>query len=251
MLGVGSLGHMRVALISDIHGSEVALRAVLDRIERDAVDRVVCLGDTATLGPEPGFVLDTLRALGCPCIMGNHDAFLLDPELVHTYTKIQVVVACIDWCRERLSPAQIEFVRTFVPSAEIALGEGATLFAYHGSPRSHTEDILATTPPDALDQFLDGRTGTVLAGGHTHIQMMRQHRGAIVVNPGSVGLPFREYVAGGPPTLMAHAEYAVVEAEGGAPSVTLRRVPLDRGALRASVAASDVPLREMLLVQDA
>jgi predicted phosphodiesterase len=79
--------------------------------------------------------------------------------------------------------------------------------------------------------------------------MLRQHRGALLVNPGSVGLPFKEYVAGRPPTLLDHAEYATIEAERGEVSVTLRRVPLDRGALRASVSSSDNPLRGMLLQQ--
>ncbi len=75
---------MRIALISDIHANEVALGAVLDDIERTGVDRVVCLGDVATLGPRPESVLDRIRQMDCPCIMGNHDAFLLDPELIHT-----------------------------------------------------------------------------------------------------------------------------------------------------------------------
>jgi hypothetical protein len=34
------------------------------------------------------------------------------------------------------------------------------------------EDILASTPPEALDAMLAGTTATVLAGGHTHIQQM-------------------------------------------------------------------------------
>lgn len=68
---------MRVALISDIHANEVALQAVLDDIARVGVDQIVCLGDVATLGPRPGATIQTLRDLACPCIQGNHDAFLL------------------------------------------------------------------------------------------------------------------------------------------------------------------------------
>jgi predicted phosphodiesterase len=51
---------MRVALISDLDGNMVALRAVLDRIAQSGVDRVVCLGDVATLGPAPARVIETL-----------------------------------------------------------------------------------------------------------------------------------------------------------------------------------------------
>jgi predicted phosphodiesterase len=111
------------------------------------------------------------------------------------------------------------------------------------------EDLLATTPEAKLDQALSGYSATVMAGGHTHIQMLRQHRGTLLVNPGSVGLAFREYVAGKAPTLLMHAEYAVVQAHKGAVSVELRRVPLDKSALRSAIAATDNPLRASLLQQ--
>jgi predicted phosphodiesterase len=243
---------MRIALVSDLHGNEVALRAVLDDAARVGVDRIVCLGDVATLGPRPREVLAMLRELGCACILGNHDEFLLDAALIHSYTEAPVIVDAVDWCRRQLSDDELAFVRTFLPNLEIALDprdSDTTLFVFHGSPGSHMEDLLATTSPDELDRLLDGRRATVMAGGHTHVQMLRQHRGILLVNPGSVGLPFKEFVEGKTPTLMRHAEYATVEAASGAVSVTLRRVPVDAQALRASVAACDYPLREFVLAQ--
>jgi putative phosphoesterase len=240
---------MRVALISDLHANELALKAVLADIKQVGVDQVICLGDVATLGPRPGWVIKTLRDLGCACIMGNHDAFLLDPQLIHTYTEAPIIVDAVDWCRDELSADELDFLRSFQPSLQIALDAHSTLLLFHGSPRSHMEDVLATTPPNDLDRMLDGRYATVMAGGHTHIQMLRQHRGTLLVNPGSVGLPFKEYVAGRTPTVLAHAEYATVEAAGGAVNVSLRRVALDKAALRAAAAASENPLRGMLIQQ--
>jgi hypothetical protein len=78
---------MRIALISDLHATDVALRAVLDDIARVGVDQIICLGDVATLGPSPNLVLQMLRDIGCPCITGNHDAFLLDPQLIAKYQR--------------------------------------------------------------------------------------------------------------------------------------------------------------------
>jgi predicted phosphodiesterase len=193
--------------------------------------------------------MHTLRHLKCPCIMGNHDAFLLDPGLIHTYTEAPIIVDAVDWCRGELCAEDLDLLRTFQPSLRIALDAQTTLLLFHGSPRSHMEDLLATTPSDELERMLDGHSATVMAGGHTHIQMLRQHRGTLVVNPGSVGMPFKEYVAGQTPTLLPHAEYATIEAGGGAATVTLRRVALDKAALRAAAAASNNPLRAMLLQQ--
>lgn len=240
---------MRIALISDLHGNEVALRAVFDDIAKAGVDETICLGDVATLGPRPNEVIGMLRDRRCRCIQGNHDAFMLDPALIHTYTEVPVVVDAVEWCRARLTPEDLAFLETFRTTLSLPLDGDATLFLYHGTPRSHMEDLLATASPAEVDEMLCGCTGTVLAGGHTHLQMLRQHRGMLIVNPGSVGLPFKEYVAGREPTLLLHAEYAMVEAKNGAVNVQLRRVPVDKRAMRAAVEPTDNPLREMLLRQ--
>ncbi|MGA9525340.1 MAG: metallophosphoesterase family protein [Myxococcaceae bacterium] len=240
---------MRLALISDLHGNEVALRAVLKSARAKGVDQVVCLGDVATLGPRPRAILDLLRELRCVCILGNHDEFLVDPTLLGQYTEAPFIVQAIDWCRDQLSPEDLAFVRTFQRDAELPLEGGASLYLFHGSPKSHMVDLLATTPADALDELLGDRRATVMAGGHTHVQMLRQHRGVWLVNPGSVGLPFKEYVAGRAPQILPHAEYATVESTGSEVSVTLHRVDLDKDALRAAARESTHPMKGMLLAQ--
>jgi putative phosphoesterase len=227
---------MRIALVSDIHGNQLALEAVLRDVRAQGVEQVACLGDTATLGPEPLAVLHTLEELGCPCIMGNHDEFLLQPELVAQYTKAEVIVEAIAWCHAQLGPRERAFIASFKATAELPLDAEHSLFLFHGSPDSHTHDLLSTTPEAELDQALGTRKAAVMAGGHTHIQMLRQHRGTLLVNPGSVGMPFERYVAGARPIIMPYAEYAVVSAAHGRIAVDLRRVQLDKHALRAAAA---------------
>ena len=239
---------MRTALISDLHGNIVALRAVLAQIRRSRADRIVCLGDVATLGPAPAEVIETLAELGCACVLGNHDAFLLDPELIRQYTETPVIVAAVDACRAALGSSELDFLRTFQATLDLEM-DGATLGLFHGSPRSHMEDLLATTSANDLDQALGQRRATVMAGGHTHVQMLRQHRGTLLVNPGGLGLPFETYVSGGPPRILAYAEYATVDAVNGSVDVTLPRVPVDRGELIAEVERWDNPLQGYLLEQ--
>jgi putative phosphoesterase len=239
----------RIALISDIHANAVALRAVLTEIHRTGVDQIVCLGDVATLGPQPNAVIEILGDLGCPCIMGNHDEFLLDAELVHTYSESSGVIASINWSRSRLSSGELNFLRGFERRREISLGRESTLQLFHGSPRSHMEDILVSTPAEALDEMLAGITGTVLVGGHTHLQMLRQHHGNLLVNPGSVGLPFKDYVGGRAPAILSHAEYATIEDLDGVIGVSLRRVTLDKHELRRAQNETEHPLGPWLLEQ--
>ncbi len=235
-----------LALISDLHANLLALETVLADMERRGIEQLYCLGDVATLGPKPLEVLSRLQELGCRCIMGNHDEFMLDAELIHTYTEAPVVVEAVAWCREQLGDSDLNFIRGFVPSIPLQL-EGVDVLLYHGSPKSNMQDLVSTTTDDELDEALKGTSATVLAGGHTHLQMLRQHRGALVLNPGSVGQPFRERVTDRPPTVLPHTEYASVELRDGAVSVQLHRIPLDKAALHAQASeAPDNPITEYL-----
>jgi predicted phosphodiesterase len=240
---------MRIALISDIHGNMIALEAVLAEINRNRPDHIVCLGDVATLGPHPRDVIDAVRTLGCPCIMGNHDEFLIDPQLVHSYNMMPIVVDSIEWCQNQLSESELGFLATFTRTLRVPLNSSETLLLFHGSPRSHMEVLLATTPADEVDVLLAGHSADIMAGGHTHIQMIRQHRGRILLNPGSVGLPFKEHVTGQYATFMAHAEYATIDVVGNTIGIAAHRIPLDKSLLLEAVAKTDNPLRNVLLRQ--
>ena len=69
---------MRIALLSDIHGNEVALRAVLEDIEaQGGVDAYWVLGDLVALGPKPVEVLEQLSSLqNLQVIRGNTDRYV-------------------------------------------------------------------------------------------------------------------------------------------------------------------------------
>lgn len=236
----------RIALISDIHGNAVALRETLRHIREHGADEIVFLGDAATLGAAPVEVIDTLGQLGCPCIMGNHDEYIFDPGKSDAHNDAPLIREAIDWCRDQLRPDQVEFLRGFGSGLSLPLGRSQRLELFHGSPDSNTVDLLAETPADEFDDQLGETRAAVMAGGHTHVQMIRQHRGSLVANPGSVGAPFLEFVHGGPPTILPRAEYATVEARGEDVSVTLHRVDLDRGELTKAVLESSNPMREAL-----
>jgi predicted phosphodiesterase len=237
----------RIALISDIHGNEIALQHVLRSIREQGADEIVCLGDVATLGVAPREVLDMLKDVGCPCIAGNHDDYVLGGPLDDGHATSEVLRDAILWCRDELSTPQLDFVRGFEEGLVMPLGAHHTLRLFHGSPSSNLINLLPDTPPAEFNSLLGNARSAVMAGGHTHIQMLRQHEGTLVVNPGSVGAPFREYPVAGPPLILPHAEYAMVKAEGTDIAVTLHRVSLDRRALARAAAASSNPLASELM----
>jgi predicted phosphodiesterase len=100
--------------------------------------------------------------------------------------------------------------------------------------------IVPTTPDEALDEMLGETSASILVGGHTHLQMIRRHRDAHLINVGSVGLPG----IGAATQRNQHvrwAEYAIVEAEGDRLDISLRRTPLDIDQMLARARASGMP----------
>lgn len=229
---------MKIGLIADIHGNLLALDAVLTDLAADRVEHLVCLGDIALLGPRPSEVIARLRSLGCPSVLGNVDAWVLDATLVE-----QSNSALSAWNVAQLSDADRAYLGACPMTLEIPLAAGTTLLACHGSPRSYYEVIAAGTPPaDLLAMIADPRPAFV-AGGHTHRQLLRRDGETMFVNPGSVGLPG---VGPDHPLLernrqISWAEYAVIDAHNDRFSVDLRRIPLDLDRMFADARASGMP----------
>ncbi len=234
---------MRLGLIADIHGILPALEAVLRDIARKRVDQLICLGDVA-FGPQPREVLQCVRSLGCPVIMGNADARLLDPTIpasepftsdIRTNTWARRLS---EWCNSFLRPDDHEYMRTFLPTFTVDLGVD-TLLCYHGSPRTYFDAIYATTPAEKLAEMFVGSDATILAGGHTHRQLYRRWRHRTLINSGSVGRPYDgdEQAT----NVLPWAEYAIITTQSGVLSIDLRHVAIDVAEIIRVTRESEMP----------
>jgi predicted phosphodiesterase len=232
---------MRTALVSDVHGNAVALEALLADLDREPVDQVAALGDMAQGGPQPAEVVDRVAALGWPVVLGNADAFLLDPDAgAEEASEGQLEARA--WSVERLGAQRLETIRGFAPTVEAELGGGHTLLAFHGSPGSYDDFLFPATPEGVFRALLGDARASVLAGGHIHLQFLRRVGDAVFVNPGSVGLSYDHEQVDEEFRADPWAAYAVIETEGaGGLEVAFRRVPLDRGALVGAVLGSGMP----------
>ena len=230
---------MLLAVVSDIHGNLPALEAVLAELEADDVDELICLGDVA-LGPQPRETLERVRGLGCAVVMGNWDAWILEGFPQASKEPWSRFVEQGEWWAGKLSAGDRSFVRTFQPRVELQLGE-AEVVCFHGSPSSYDDMILATTAHEELLRLLNDCHQPLLLGGHSHVQLVRVIEGSLLVNPGSVGLPFRGIPLGELQLISPWAEYAVVRVEGSQVSVDLRRTRYDVEAMLRQTIESGVP----------
>ena len=230
---------MRIAFISDIHGNLHALDLVLADLQNKSADQIICLGDVASLGPQPREVIARLRVLNIPIIMGNHDTYLLDPQL--TASHHPWLRAAELWCEAQLTTDDFNFLRSFEPHLSYILDQNTTLLCFHGSPRSNEEFIYPSATSEALNEIFDGHSAQVLVGGHTHVQLVRQHKGTLLLNPGSVGAPLEYPMRGPDQHVFRRAEYAILELNDGRLTTNLYRLPIDFEYLAQVARASGLP----------
>ena len=217
---------MRVAALYDIHGNLPALEAILEEVERSAVDVIVVGGDVAW-GPLPRPTVQALMDLGdrARFVMGNADR---EVAARHDESRgLEPWVAEVNlWCADQLTRAQMEFLEDFKATVVVDVdGLGPTLFC-HGSPRSDEATFTAATSDERVSELLDATEQATVVCGHTHAQFDRSVGPWRVINAGSVGLPFGQ----------PGAYWALL-----GPDVELRRTPYDLERTAARVRASGVP----------
>jgi len=170
------------ALLYDIHGNLPALEAVVADARAAGANQFVLGGDYAMAGAFPQETVKALGKLDAEWIRGNTERWLEDPsdapddELLHR---------SIEFCRDRLGSKGTEKLFRLPEQIEV---DGACVC--HASPHS---DILTFMPePTGGDhQLLTNSNAEVVIFGHSHLQFSREAEGGrLLVNPGSVGLPF-------------------------------------------------------------
>jgi predicted phosphodiesterase len=230
---------VRIAVLSDLHAHLVALEAVLDDARRSGVSGYLVLGDIVDLGPEPGRVVDRVRALACPVVGGNHDP--LDER-----SSVPVLEASRVWSRQVLTAEQQQWLDGLSDELHLVVG-GCRVWAVHASPGSRTHPIVVATPDAEIGGWLATRPCDVLCCGHTHLQLLRRLGTTTVLNVGSVGMPFRELHAGGPPTIFPWAEYVILDLDAGGAAFELKRVPYDFAEFERSFRESGFAQADALL----
>jgi putative phosphoesterase len=203
-----------LACIYDVHGNLPALEAVLDDARSVGADAYVLGGDYALFGGWPAETVARLRELpNATWIRGNGERWTADPHDAPDWTR-GAVATCAEALGERLTAELADLPER----AEIA-----DWMIVHGSPLS---DVRSFAPhaDDTDVELLAGEAPEQLLFGHTHVPFVRQLEPTLLLNPGSVGMPFD-----GDP----RAAYALIEGD----AVEQRRLDYDHAASAAAVRA--------------
>ncbi|MFK0282507.1 metallophosphoesterase family protein [Streptomyces sp. NPDC090499] len=180
----------RVAVLSDVHGVLPALEAVLAEPDVSTADRIVLTGDI-TAGPQPTQVLDLLTGLGDRVIWvsGNADRELREFRRGQRDTIPDPIAP---WAASQLRQDHLDLLGSLPRSFSLSVnGLGEVLFC-HATPRDDEEVVLVDSSLDRWKEVFDGLDPGIrtVVCGHTHMPFVRLAHGRLVINPGSIGMPY-------------------------------------------------------------
>jgi len=186
------------AIISDIHANAEALKVVLDAIDREKIEQIICLGDVVGYNAEPNECIDILRERKIPTILGNHDAVAC--ELEEPWGFNAVALPAILWTRKELTEDNKEWLQRLPDTLNFV-----DFAAVHGAPKNHNTYIFTWEDVHPFLYFLEEQNTELCFHGHTHIPIILSSDGTYsldedgnfkmkrgkeyFINPGSVGQP--------------------------------------------------------------
>ncbi|MDE6584856.1 MAG: metallophosphoesterase [Anaeroplasmataceae bacterium] len=159
---------MKLAIFTDIHGNLEALTAILEDIQRNPVDDVICLGDVLGIGPNPKECLAQIIQNHVKLVLGNHELYFLDG--FHEKGISIEEFEYLEWERSFMD----EEDRRFLKNCPLSLTYGKLQFSHFliEDEKSH----MPFYPLDVLKQenLNYGNSSTIYIG-HWHRPFIKEH----------------------------------------------------------------------------
>nr|WP_155668302.1 metallophosphoesterase family protein [Ornithinibacillus caprae] len=217
-------------MISDIHGNQTALEAVLTDIDQRGIKRIFCLGDLVGKGPRSSACIKLVREHCEQVIRGNWDVFIRQ-ESDNEF---------INWFQDRLTEEDNEYLATLPFHIDLNVN-GQFVRCFHASPRSEFERIIpGYHPPEKVLSMFENsettgtqsleRTPDIVFYGDIHTTLLKTYEIGILCNVGSVGNSLD----------LTSASYVILDSTFETNSIQFIRVAYDRDAELA--AAKDLGL---------
>jgi len=208
---------MKVGIVSDIHGNDLAVEAVLNSARKLGVERILNAGDMVGYYFNPVRVLELLSEWNLVSVRGNHEDMLMGiVDNISNLSKIEKKYGSgLRVAKETLSSEQLNYLKLLPEKIVVDCGESCKVLLCHGSPWDTDQYIYPDVADDMLEKFNDIDVDIIVMG-HTHYPMKRAFKGCLLLNPGSVGQP-RNRKPG--------ASWAILDTDAG--SIELRHEAYD------------------------
>jgi predicted phosphodiesterase len=164
----------RALLIGDIHTEVELLATVLSHAE--SVDKVLSVGDIVDGPHDPLACIALLREHDVDVVRGNHERWVIEG---HPFEPFDYPQATLAWLRTLPSIREYD-----TPTGRFLLGHG---IASNDMLRLEPDtDGYALECLEPVSQIVRERRFRWVAGGHTHVPMVRTIEGVTFLNPGTL-----------------------------------------------------------------
>jgi putative phosphoesterase len=178
---------MRIGILADIHGNDVALKCVLQEVHKLNIEKLLLLGDYVGYYYNVHKVLDLLQTCSNEMIKGNHELLLEQSagDIKKLATIREKYGSGIEVALDLLTAGQIEHLVNLPEKKELIL-DGIRILICHGSPWNIREYIYPDTAVGIKNKCLAAEADFVFIG-HSHHSFIYEHKNKVLMNVGSVG----------------------------------------------------------------
>lgn len=187
---------IQIAVFSDVHGNLPALEVVLKDIEQRGISQKFCLGDLVDFAPWGNEVIEKIRSLNIPCLMGNHDeriAFDIPvvPLSKHSEEETNARFIAIDHSKKYIKEENKKFLSElpFHLKLNYKVGEKHwNIQLVHSGLSSNDTYLYESEKDEIFTTMLKDSRSDVIVMGHTHLSFTKQFENKTwAINCGSVG----------------------------------------------------------------
>lgn len=191
---------IEIALFSDVHGNLPALKTVLEDIKTRGIHQVYCLGDLVDFAPWGNEVIRTIKELGIPCLLGNHDERVgFDLPIIaiphHSSEETLQRIAAINHSKNTITASNKLWLSQLPYNIELQYklnGAVKKILLVHASTRSNDEYIHVGHVMEDVKQMFISTNTDVIVMGHTHVAhkinvTLNENDNRFMLNCGSVG----------------------------------------------------------------
>lgn len=210
----------RLAILSDIHGNQPALEAVIADLSQFEVDHVIVPGDVISFGPFSRQVAELVIEQRWSVIRGNNEYFLVDygtPRALSEWND-SVQFAPTVWLNRQFNHRLKTIIGSWPDGLNLRFRDAPPIQVFHGTPDSPWDPIYWTQKDEEIESRLSGVEPNFVICGHTHLPMDRQSGRWRIFNPGSVGVPLDGIFS---------ASYLILEGNEQSWNPTFRRIHFD------------------------
>ena len=187
---------IQIAVFSDVHGNLPALEVVLNDIEQRRIRQKFCLGDLVDFAPWGNEVIEKIRSLNIPCLMGNHDeriAFDIPviPLSKHSEEETAARFTAIEHSKKHISEQNKSFLAELPFHLKLNYKTGKkhwNIQLVHSSLDSNDTYLYESENDEVFTSMLSRAEADLIVMGHTHLSFRKQfENNTWAVNCGSVG----------------------------------------------------------------